>query len=133
VGEDEEKVKFPFKNFESENEVKDQKFIQRCIQGKRGRGNSAATVRCMCALVWELILQDEGESDQDFKPVAKKRKKNEKAVVKRAAKKKAGIWLTMLPVDIMMSVAEHLPPDALFSLSFTSKGFYYSYQLSLDP
>jgi hypothetical protein len=72
-------------------------------------------------------LQDDDESDQDFKPVVKKRKKNDKAEAKREVKKKASIWLTVLPVDIMLSIAQHLPPDALFSLSFRSKVVHSSY------
>lgn len=66
------------------------------------------------------------EDDRDFKPVAKKRKKSVKASPKSAAKKHS-VWMTMLPVDIMMNVAENLPPDALFSLSFSCKVTFESF------
>jgi hypothetical protein len=78
----------------------------------------------MCVRTLANLFKDEKASDQDFEPTAKKRKKSGKAAVKRVSKKKkkkAGLWLTMLPVDVMMLVAEHLPPDALFSLCYTSK------------
>jgi hypothetical protein len=76
----------------------------------------------MCVRTLANLFKDEKASDQDFEPTAKKRKKSGKAAVKRVSKKKkAGLWLTMLPVDVMMLVAEHLPPAALFSLCYTSK------------